>query len=211
MRERSNGSTETNAPSGFSPAVQLALAGLALSTIAMCVLHALQPALSPLEEPVSFYVHGDHGWLLTLAMGCFGAAAVVLAYAVRSMPSGHVASRSMVVFGAGMLLAAVMPSDRWFPWEAPPSVSGLVHAAAAVFSPPFLLVSMLTNPPRTGPRARRIKLCFTIGYTTGLVASAAALAVGLAYAGPPPLIGLAERVLALNAVGWLTAVAVTQG
>jgi hypothetical protein len=176
----------------------------------MCALHALQPALNPLEEPVSFYVHGDHGWLFTLAMGCFGAAAVVLAYAGRDAPSGRWTSRSLVVFGAGMLLAAVVPSDRWFPWEAPPTVSGLVHAAAAVFSPPFLLVSMLTYARRTSRQARRIKVCFAVGYTTGLVASAAALAVGLAYAGPPPLIGLAERVLALNAVGWLTAIAVAQ-
>jgi hypothetical protein len=184
-----------------------ALAALCLATIAMVTLHLLQRRLDPFEEPVSFYIHGDYGWLLTIALYCFGVSAVVVAVALRSEKHERLASLSLTIFGVGMLLAGAAPSDRWFPWEAPATPSGLVHAAAAVFSPPVLLVSMVAYARRSSGRQRRFSVFLAVVYTTGLVASALALGIGLARAAPPPLIGLAERVLALTGVIWLAIMA----
>jgi hypothetical protein len=190
------------------PAGNLALIALGSATFAMLTLHAVQRTLNPLEQPVSFYIHGDHGWLLTFALSCFGAAAVAVAFARREAHEQRGTSFSLIVFGAGMILAGIVPSDRWFPWEASPSASGLTHAAAAVFSPPLMLVPMFNDMQRNGWRCRRVKVLCIVAYFTGLIASAFALAIGFVLDGPPPLIGLWERVLALGGATWLAAAAI---
>ena len=185
----------------------LALIALSSAMFAMFTLHAVQRTLDPLSQPISFYVHGDHGWLLTFALYCFGAAAVAVAFAGREGQEKRETSYSLVVFGAGMVLAGIVPSDRWFPWEAPPSASGIIHATAAVFSPPVLLISMFNHMQRDRRRWRRIKVLCIATYFTGLITSACALAIGFLLDSPPPLIGLSERVLALGSASWLAVAA----
>jgi hypothetical protein len=46
-------------------------------TLAILGLHVLQPELSPLNEAVSFYVHGAHGWLLTVGLVAWGVGSVL--------------------------------------------------------------------------------------------------------------------------------------
>lgn len=206
-RQRRQGFPPTDVFKNHHTAARVALAALAAATLAMLTLHVAQRTLNPFEEPVSYYVHGHHGWLLNLALECFGAAAVAIAFARRGSAKES-AGWSLIVFGACMMVAGVVPSDRWFPWEAPATVSGLVHAAVSVFGPPVLLIPMFNDLRRAASRWRRIKVLCIVAYAIGLLGSAFALVMGFALDGPPPFIGLSERVLALSGVSWLAVAAI---
>jgi hypothetical protein len=176
---------------------RLALLLLAIAALAMAALHVVQPALDPYAEPVSFYVHGAQGWLLPIALGAFGAAALALARAIRAVASST-SCRLLALFGAGMLVTAVIPSDAWFPWEARPSWHGLIHAAAAMLAPALLLFPMVATM-----RLHPAGAILAVVYGASLLVSATSLAVGFLRDEAPPAIGLAERILALAAVAWL--------
>jgi hypothetical protein len=183
--------------------VRLARLGLAIAVVSMSALHVLQPELSPIVTPVSFYVLGQHGWLLTLALGAFGLSAVALGIHLARR-TADVASRCLIGFGSGMLVDAAIRSDAQFPWEAPPTLSGLIHAAAAIVAPPLLIVPMTKLYPSTPAGARTyLSIAVVVLYSVSLLGSGASLTYGFVCDVAPPLIGLAERTLALAAVVWL--------
>lgn len=186
----------------------VSLTSLAFAFGAMAVLHVVQSNLDPVHEPVSFYVHGNCGWLLPVALGFFGVAALALAtFAADLSPTGR---RLLRVFGVGMLITAIIPSDRWFPWEATPTAGGIVHAAAAVIAP-LLFLFVMFSVVRTGGPTRRIEMSFVAVYLVAMIGSASSLAAGFLLDVPPPYIGLAERILAVSAVGWIARVAIRAG
>lgn len=178
------------------------LGALGFASLAITTLHIVQPGLDPAHEPVSFYIHGAYGWLLPLALGAFGGASLVLGWALGGMLPGR--SRNAAwIFGAGMLVTAIVPSDRWFPWQSDPSVSGVIHASVALIAPVVLLDPMIALARGRRIRPSRLARWLVVGYAASLVGSAASLIAGLALDRSPPWIGLAERLLALTAVGWL--------
>lgn len=179
-------------------------AALSCAVAAMSALHAIQPELDPVAEPVSFYVQGQHSWLIVVALATFGVANLMLA---KHPLLGRLSVRALIGFGCGMLLTAAVPSDSWFPWEQSPSWHGLVHGAFAMLAPPLLLVPML-ELSRRAPRPRWFRL-LALGYFVSLAACAASLAVGFWHDRAPPLIGIAERLLALLAVIWVALAATT--
>lgn len=183
----------------------LSLVSLVLAFGAMAMLHVVQRDLDPVHEPVSFYVHGNHGWLLPVALGFFGVAAIVLAASAAIV--SRTAGRLLRVFGFGMLITAVVPSDRWFPWEATPTAGGIVHAATAVIAPVLLFVAMATAGPTSG-RTARIETPWAAAYLLAMIGSAASLGCGFLLDTAPPFIGLAERVLAVSAVAWIATAAI---
>ena len=175
---------------------------LVIAIAAMVALHVLQPELDVIAQPVSFYVWKQHGWLLPVSLGAFGVALLALAVALAG-GSAAWPRRILALVGFALLLTALVPSDRWFPWEGPPSASGLVHAAAAMLGPVLLLWLMVTLPPPRYSRLREVLPWIVRLYGAALVGSAGSLALGFLRDGPPPGIGLMERVLALAAVGWV--------
>ncbi|MEO7598569.1 MAG: DUF998 domain-containing protein [Opitutus sp.] len=177
---------------------------LAAAFATMTALHVLQPELSPTEEPISFYIHGAHGWVLTVSLASFGASAVALsAYFVGTTINSIVSW--FTGFGAGMLIDAAVRSDPWFPWESAASLSGMVHAAAAIMAPPLLLVPMTRYHRMLKSRAQRIiSAVLIMAYFGALLASSVSMVVGFARDIAPPLIGAAERGLAMAAVLWMT-------
>ncbi len=194
----------TPAPPVACPVVRRAgvWAALTVAVLAMSGLHLVQLELSPWHEPVSFYVHGPHGWLFTVALASFGAAAVLLGGSWRH-DTGTRGRWALLLFGTAMLIVAVVPSDPFFPWEADPSGSGLVHAGLSVVAPPLLLWPMWRRRAAASPLGRRWAGFNRWVYGVSLVASGASLLVGWLHGGPPPAIGVAERVLAWAAVGWM--------
>jgi hypothetical protein len=178
---------------------------LAIAVGAMGALHVVQRGLDPLREPVSFYVHGHGGHLLSVALGSFGAAAVILAFAA-AIPAR--ARGSLAVFGTGMLITAIAPSDPWFPWEARPSATGMVHAATAVIAPLFLLDAMFASVPRRNRVGSVVMRGLAAGYFAGVGGAGVSLLAGLVLDIAPPWVGFAERVLAFSAVGWLATLAI---
>lgn len=185
--------------------------GLLVAMVAMAALHAVQSGRNVPQEPVSFYVHGAYGWLLPVALAAFAGAALALGQAVLTGPTGDGrAGPWLAWFGAGMLIDAIVPSDLWFPWEAPPTFSGAVHEFAAVVAPPLLLGAMYRlgsgrSAAALAPRGT-LNLC-AAGYVVGLLGSAASLVIGFVLDRAPPFVGVLERLLAISAVGWLAVVA----
>ena len=198
---------QTKGNGGAGRAARVALGTLGVATVAMFSLHVVQRGLDPFQEPVSFYLHGEQGWLLPVSLACFGFAALIVAFALREMSPEGCGARSLGIFGTAMLLTAAVPSDRWFPWEASPTMAGIIHAAVAVIGPVFLLPPMFASVrPRDG-QWRGVKLVLVGLYSAGLVGSALALVTGFSLGQPPPLIGVTERILALSSVGWLATMA----
>ncbi|HYP18148.1 MAG TPA: DUF998 domain-containing protein [Opitutus sp.] len=187
-------------PSRIGPT--FSLAALVLAVVAMTALHVLGRTLDPIRAPISFYVHGAYGWLLPFALAAFGAAAVSLSLPGNRLRLSTRSRAALALFGAGMILTAIIPSDRWFPWEATPTWSGLVHAGAAIVAPLLLLAPMIGLARRSTRRPRAARLLL-VTYVGGLLSSGVSLLAGLLLDSSPPLIGLGERLLALGAVAWL--------
>jgi hypothetical protein len=189
-----------------------ALVMVAVAVGAMTALHLLQPELSPVHQPVSFYVHGDKGWLLPFALASFAGSAIAVGAGLRECPRSVAGCGWLIGFGAGMLVDAVVPSDRWFPWEGDYSVGGAIHACSAVLAPPLLLGAMIAIG-RSRDTSKRFPLralnVLSLGYLIGLIASGVSLGIGFGNGRSPPCIGLAERFLALAAVAWIALVAST--
>lgn len=192
-------------------AASVASLALIVAGLAMVALHVVQPELDPIEEPVSFYVHARGGGLLTVALAAFGVAAIALSSAKSRAPSTRSLAWGLALFGSGMVLAAAVPSDEWFPWEEKPSLAGLIHAGAAVVAPPLLLVPMyrLGGDTGRGLPVRRRMLVLSIIYLLALLGSAVSLSVGFLRDEAPPAIGLAERALAFSGFWWLWSLART--
>lgn len=185
---------------------------LTIAVTAMVVLHRLQPELSVLHQPLSFYVHGNNGWLFPLALGSFAGSAIAMGVGMRQSAGSAAASRWLIGFAAGMLVDAIVPSDPWFPWEGDYSIGGLIHAASAVLAPPLLIGAMSALRRSRGSKPYfpwRSLNVLALAYVLGLAASGVSLMVGFINGRSPPLIGLGERFLALAAVAWLALVART--
>jgi Protein of unknown function (DUF998) len=192
------------------------LTGLAVFTSTTVALHFLQPALSARDEAVSYYVHGHHGWLLTLGLVALGLASVALTAALVPAVVGPGARPGLWLLGTwsvGVLLGGTFPADPAGNWSAPPSLAGMIHGNAAMVA--FLVLPIgalfLAKSFRRDPRWRA-----GAGLLFGL-AVATAVSLGLFFAslvpvfirpGPPILLGLTERVLLAVYVAWLAAVAI---
>ncbi len=184
-----------------------ALFGVAGCALSIAVLHGLQPELSVLHGPVSFYVHGSDGWLLPVGLVSCGIAAVALGRAACE-GVGRDTRINLSILGVGMVFAAVFRSDRWFVWEQIPTLRGVVHAVATVVALGALGLTALrfvrNPPPRFRQRpTRRVFVGLGVLYSAGLLVSVASLLAGLARDGPPPFIGLGERMLGATGLAWL--------
>src|SRR5262245_24771311 len=82
------------------------LSGNVLFAVAVLALHLLQPERSPLNEAVSFYVHGAQGWLFTAGLlawgGGSGALFLGLARTMR-IRAGKAGLSGLAVWSAGVL------------------------------------------------------------------------------------------------------------
>ena len=189
------------------------LAVFALSTLA---LHVLQPALSPRDEAVSYYVHGNHGWLLTTGLIALGIASLALTAALVRATEGSGARTGRWLLGiwsVGVLLGGVFPADPAGNWSAPPSVPGMIHGIAAMVA--FLALPtgalFLARSFRRDPRwkeAARLLFGLAMATAVSLVVFYGSLMPVFIRPGPPVLLGLSERILLGLYVVWLAAVAI---
>jgi hypothetical protein len=173
-----------------------------MALTAMALLHSVQASLDPFEEPVSFYVHGKHGGLLTLSLCTFGFAVFGLSRVLNSALPNR-SRRALMLVGLGMGVMAVLPSDLWFPWEQKPGASGLIHSAVAMITPIFLLDPMIASTRKHYRYAGHTIRWLVALYGLSLIGSGVSLTIGFAGGRAPPLIGVAERVLALSALLWV--------
>ncbi|MFE6905473.1 DUF998 domain-containing protein [Streptomyces erythrochromogenes] len=196
-------------------AVRAPLTLIGIGVLAMAAVELLNPEYHLASETLSRYVHGTAGWLLPAALLAVGAASALLV--VRLGAGTRRAGRAaLVVWTAGLLVAALFPADPPGRWSRP-SPSELVHgnaaflAFAALPTAAVLLRGTLTDR-RPGLRAPLNVL------TAASVTATAALAVflvdvmhggpSLGMGGAPTLVGLAERLVLAADFGWI-AVALT--
>lgn len=195
----------------------VALGGVTIFVLTVVALHFLQPGLSPVEEAISYYVHGSHGWLLTAGLVALGVGSLSLvAGLVDSVkgPGARIGRWSLGVWGVGVLLGGVFRADPPGQWSEPPSVAGMIHGNAALLA--FLAFPVaalsLARSFRQDERWRSpgtVLLGLAVASAISLIAFMASLIPVFLRPGPPILLGLTERVLVAIYSAWLMAVATT--
>ncbi|MFJ7067705.1 DUF998 domain-containing protein [Streptomyces sp. NPDC101115] len=200
--------TTTHTAPAAGARAPLALTGA--GALAMAAVETLNPGYDLVSETLSRYVHGTAGWLLPAALLAVGAASAVLT--VRLGPgSRRVGRAALVVWTAGILVAALFPADPPGHWSRP-SPSELVHGNAAFLA--FAALPTAAVLLRRTLAAHRPALSTALNVlTVASVTATAALAVFLAdvmdggpslgLGGAPTLVGLVERLLLAADLGWI--------
>jgi Protein of unknown function (DUF998) len=193
------------------------LLGIVLFVVTIVSLHFLQPELKPLDEAISYYVHGSQGWLLTVGVIGLGVASLAITCALANTVDGPGARSGrwlLGVWSVGVLLGGFFPADPPGHWNEPPSLAGIVHGNAALLAFSAFPVAALFLG-RSFCRNRRwlptatILLLLAVAAAISLIGFMASLMPVFIRPGPPVLLGLSERVLIVIYLAWLTLVAVT--
>jgi hypothetical protein len=192
------------------------LSGNGCFAAAVLALHLLQPELSPLNEAVSFYVHGAQGWLFTaglLAWG-IGSAALLLGLArtVR-IRGGNAGLLGLAVWSAGVLTSGLFRADPPSQMYSNPSAVGLIHenAARVSFIAMPIAALLLSHGLRRAPEWRRsagVLYLLAVMIVVSLILFFASLLPLSDSLSPPILFGLTERMLLVAYAAWLCAAAI---
>ena len=205
----------TPLPRSQSWLAKLAILGSAWFVVSAILLHFLQPALSPLIDAVSYYVHGRSGWLLTSGLLLLGVASVAVLVGVvrpgRRLGQGA-GWWALAVWCLGVILGGVFPADPSGNWDKPPSISGLIHGTAAMvafvaFPIAAIQLGRRFREDHSGPRGGRMAGWLGVAAVASLLAFFVSLAPVFVTNGPPKLLGLTERILLAIYTAWLVVAA----
>jgi hypothetical protein len=175
----------------------------------------LQPERSPLNEAVSYYVSGAHGWLFTaglLAWGV-GSAALLLGLArTIHIRAGNAGLLGLAVWSAGVLTSGLFRADPPGP-RGNFSSAGLIHENAARVSFIALPIAalLLSHGLRRAPEWRRtagVLYLLAVMIVVSLIVFFASLLPLSDSLRPPMLFGLTERMLLAVYAAWLCAAAI---
>ncbi|BDH06854.1 DUF998 domain-containing protein [Streptomyces seoulensis] len=148
------------------------------------------PELSPLSLTVSDFAALDRGGPIETGMALLGVASLLLlAGMARALPVRGLPSVLLAVWGLGLVVAAVVPTDAL---TTDLSGSAYVHRYASVTAFVALPAAALLLARRLGPGERRARSIRVLGWAA--LAGAAVMACS-ANLGDRELIGLAERAL----------------
>jgi hypothetical protein len=190
----------------FAYVALLGLAGFVLSTFSLLL---TTPEGNALNAPVSYYyVHGHHGWLLTLGLLALGCSALALSIAVAQCVTGRTGPRGLALFGIAVIVAGLFPADPWWPWEQSPSLNASIHGMAAMVGMAVFAGTAipLMRALRSEARWDRVAPFFYVvaaAGVLGLVGSFVSLGLRL----PPQFLGLTERLAIGAGVAWLALIA----
>jgi len=186
------------------------LSGNGCFAVAVLVLHLLQPERSPLNEAVSFYVHGAQGWLFTAGMLAWGvgSAALVLGLArTIRIRAGAAGLFGLAVWSAGVFTSGLFRADPPGQWGNSPSAAALIHENAARVSFIALPIAalLLSHGLR---RAAGVLYLPAVMIIVSLIVFFASLLPVSDSLRPPILFGLTERMLLAVYSAWLCAAAI---
>jgi hypothetical protein len=180
------------------------------------VLHLLQPERSPLNEAVSFYVHGAQGWLFTAGLLAWGggSAALLLGLArtVR-IRAGNSGLLGLAVWSAGVFTSGLFSADPPIQMYNSPSAVGLIHenAARVSFIAMPIAALLLSHGLRRAPEWRRsagVLYLLAVMIVVSLIVFFTSLLPISDSLSPPILFGLTERMLLVAYAAWLCAAAI---
>lgn len=192
------------------------LFGIGLFVLTVLLLHVFQTDLDPWNEAVSYYVHGNQGWLLTIGLLGLGVSSLAITFGIwnRVDGTGGRAGRILLcIWSIGVIVGGIFPADPPGSWSQPPSLAGMIHGNAALIAflalPPGAL--LLSRSFRRQPLWKsRSGTLWMLGILSAfsLLAFAASMVPVFISPGPPTLLGLTERILLGVYTSWLGVAAV---
>ena len=182
---------------------RLSVLGFAYFMVALAALHALRGEYDPLEETVSQYSIGPHGYLMTTAFFAIGLGVVALAVALSRgvMPSPRIGPLLLGLAGVCVFLVGVFPVD---PASAAMPISELAHDAAFMTSILAAIAAMfvLTHHFKRAPGWRWLG---TVSMILSLATLAGLATFAVTY--DTPWRGAVQRVCIVVIFSWLLMVA----
>ena len=186
------------------------MAGAALCSASIVLMHLVQPALSPVDVAVSYYMNGRLGPALGIGLVALGIGSLSLAAGFRAVTGGTAPGAGfwlLLVWAAGCVAGGLFPPDPYGHWDQPPSTAGMIHGMAGVLA--FLAFSpaawLLSKRIEGGPAAdARPRLLARLAGLSLLVLLAFFVCLAPVFADRAPFaLGLVERVLLGVNVGWV--------
>jgi hypothetical protein len=164
---------------------------------------------------MSYYVHGAHGWLLTVALLSIGVSSLALTAGVATLIHGKLARLGLcllAVWSIGTILGGTFPADPPGNWDTPPTVAGAIHGIAAIvaltaFPPAAVLISRGVRRARIS-RMDCLLTALAAASVVSFIAFFGSLVPVFLRPGPPVLLGLTERILLAVYAAWLGVAAV---
>jgi hypothetical protein len=179
----------------------------ALFVLCLTAVHLLDRGPDPLVVSVSFFALTPHGWLATI--GFLALAGGSAAVARLTWHGGdRLKSYALIASSLAIVVLSIFPSDPWYPWERMPTLPGAIHALATCV--PIVLLPLVGLRDLITHRRRAMTASLIASTTLYLLASAvvgAYITIALVMGDNPERAGLAERVVVLAGVLWLSALA----
>ena len=179
--------------------------GVAYYAFAAILLHLLQPALSPIVFPMSPYVLGRGGFLMTVGFFALSASLLAAAGGLWARVSHswwlRLGVLCAVLGAAATVVAGIFPDDGLPPPTLPSTRVGWTHFIAGMVAfpcfllGPFLLTVGLRRDSRWHDRSS--PLVFVV------LALAISVVWFAAFAAPRNMAGLAQRILLVLLLSWL--------
>lgn len=184
-------------------------AAVAYYVLAAVLLHVLQPDNSPLALPMSTYVLGTGGFLMTVTFFALATALMAAGFALRQrLPTTwarHAGLFFMFLAGLATIVAGIFPDDGRPPPLLPVTRSGWTHMFAGMIAfPSFLLGPFFLTLAMRKQQEWRPQIPALAGVIALLALSVVAF---VGFAAPRNLAGLAQRVLVTLLFAWLLLVA----
>lgn len=133
---------ENTPPKIATSLIMVSLVGFSCFVLFVLILHWLQPGLDPLNEAVSFYVHGPGHWLLTTGLFGLGLGSLALTGClgfILGSAAKEVGWWLLGIWSVSIIFCGVFPADPPGNWGSPPSTAGMLHNS-------FALIAFLSFP-----------------------------------------------------------------
>ena len=190
----------------------LAIASVAYYVLAVLAMHFLQPELDPLTVPMSVYVLGAYGFLMTTTFFVLCAGLLGVGFGlIRTLPRTRlttVAVALTVIASVGFLIAGIFPTD----WPPPMrSTSSQLHGLGGLLAFPAVTIAavLFSLKFRSDEYWRRASVA-ALALSTGIAATFASFYVLIAASiaegvedRAPDFLGLAQRVFLALLLVWM--------
>lgn len=207
VRQASPGAPRTVEPTRRATGLSLAVIVLGLiAVVGVTVLHVARGDVDPLRQMMSEYANGRLGLAMTVVFYATGLAAIALGMrlgqALRPGPLVTSVRWGLGLGGLGLVVAGIYEVGR--PLD-PETLEESIHSIASIVAFSLLVAAMagFAVACRGDPRWRTYR-----PVATGLAVAAVVLALLSPLATNAPWGGVAQRLLGLAVVTWLTLTAV---